>query len=165
MEVIRRRSLNTMHTSLSLIFAFLCIALGGCSDPSPGPGAKTAALIAALRSTEVAQGSSVEIDPPFTTGTWIISAPYVLEQNWANLGVPLSSSDRKSLFESNIAPEDILVIYLAPGAPIEAENIGGGFDVSPGSFVVKACCDRFRLSRPDAGKMVLIEGVAVPEKR
>ncbi len=156
---------NKMRKTRAAGFVLLCVALVGCGSPPPEPGPKTAALIAALRSAEVGEGSSVEIDPPFTTGTWIISAPYVLEQNWPNLGVPLSSSDRKSLFESNIAPEDILVIYLAPGAPIEAENIGGGFDVSPGSFVVKACCDRFRLSRPDAGKMVLIEGIAVPEKR
>jgi hypothetical protein len=139
--------------------------VGGCRDPLPAPGTRTAALIASLRSATVAEGVTTDVAPPSASGTWIISAPYVLEQNWESLGVPLSARDRERLFELNIAPEDILVVYIEPGAPIEADNIGGGFDVSPGSFVVRECCDRFRLSRPEAGEDVLLESVAVPGKR
>lgn len=158
---------NEMLKTRASGFVLLCAALVGCGGPPPAPGPKTAALIAALRSAEVAEGSSVEIDPPFATGTWIISAAYCLEGRWPSLGVSLPASDREWLFEFNKDVDDTYVIYIAPGAPVQAEHIGGGFRLlgPSGAIMVKECCDRFRLSRPDAGKTVLIERVAVPEKR
>jgi hypothetical protein len=158
---------NKMLKTQAAGFVLLCVALVGCGSPPPEPGPKTAALIAALRSAEVAEESSVEIDPPFATGTWIISAAYCLEGRWPSLGVSLPASDREWLFEFNNNVDDTYVIYIAPGEPVQAEHIGGWFRLKgpSGAIVVKECCDRFRLSRPDAGKMVLIEGVAVPEKR
>jgi len=92
---------NEMPNSRATGFVLLCAALAGCGGPPPAPGPKTAALIAALRSAEVAEGSSVEIAPPFATGTWIISAAYCLEGRWPSLGVSLPASDREWLFEFN----------------------------------------------------------------